>query len=328
MRSLSVAALRALSALVLALAVALGGAPAHAVAGDGTLTVTVVDEHGDPMPGIVYVSSGPGFVNSQQGVSTATFSQAPGQYAAFAITAWGGILCAGMKTCDYYAVLGGTPVLDGSVVVTEGQDTAVTLTGTKPVVLTGPGRVGSPLTIDYSEGMDQLLSYLGGVGGPGLAPGVTWLRNGTPIAGATSSTYIPGPADAGKDLAARIEYTGLALAQFQMISGGVPLTPRTTNAIRVNKVATKSFAILSNPVVKAGHQGKVRVEVTAENQVVTGKVTATLGDWSQTRALRNGTARFLLPALKQGRYAVGARYLGSATYQASSATPRTLTVTR
>lgn len=324
--------LRAASALVLALvsalAITLGGAPARAAAGDGTLTVTLVDEHGDPMPGIIYLTSGPGFVNSQQGSATATFSQQPGTYAVFAMTAWGGMLCAGMATCDYFAVLGGTPELDGSVVVTAGKDTAVTLTGTEPVALTGPGKVGASLTVDYSPGMDRLLGYLGGVGGPSLAPGVTWLRDGTPIAGETSSTYVPRPTDAGKDLAARIAYTGLALAQFELVSGGKPVTPRTTNAIRVSKVATKTFAILSNPVVRAGRQGKVRVEVTATNQVVTGTVTATLGDWSQTRTLRNGTARFLLPALKPGRYAVGARYLGSPTYQASTAASRTLTVRR
>lgn len=324
--------LRSLSALLLAvvpvLAVALAGTPAGAAAGDGTITITAVDEHGDPMPGIIYLSSGPGFVSSQQGVATATFSQPPGSYVAVSITPWGGLLCAGVRTCDYLAVLGGTPAIDGSVVIKAGQDTAVTLTGAKPAVLTGAGRVGSPLTVDYSPGMDQMLSYLGGLGGPGFAPSVTWLRDGVPIAGAAASSYVPGPNDAGKDLSARLEYTGLALGQFQMISGGQPVTPRTTNAVRVNKVATKSFAILSNPVVQAGRQGKVRVEVTAPNQVVTGKVIVTLGGWTQTRALRNGTARFLLPALKPGTYAVAARYAGSPTYQASTAKPRTLTVTR
>ena len=320
--------LRALSAFVLSLAAALAVAPAQAAEGDGTLTVTLVDEHGDPMPGIIYVSSGPGFINSEQGTSTATFDQAPGEYGVFAITAWGGILCAGMATCDYVAVLGGSPAPDGSVVVKAGQDTAVTLTGATPATLSGRGRVGSPLTIDYSAGMERLLSYLGSVGGPSLAPGVTWLRDGAPIPGATDDTYVPGAADAGRALSVRLAYTGLALTQFQMVSGNVPVTPRTTNAIRVGKVPTKTFAILFNPVVKAGGQGKARVDVTAADRVVTGKVTATLGDWSQTRALRNGSARFLLPRVKPGRYAIDARYLGSAIYQASTAKPRTFTVTR
>jgi hypothetical protein len=322
-----VRSLRLLAALALTVAATLTSTAAQAAPGDGTLTVTLVDENGDPMPGAIAVLAGAGAVASSQALSTSTFALPPGAYGVLASTPWGGMLCAGVDECDYLSVLSGASPPNGDVTVVAGQDTPVTLTATYPAKLVGTGRIGSPLSVDYSDSMDDMLDYFGSVAGVTLLPTVTWLRNGTPIAGAEGNDYTPVGADVGTAVSARLAYTGYALTQFQMVTGE-PVTPRTTNAIRVSKVPTRTFAILSNPVVRAGNHGKVRVEVTAKNLVVTGRVTVTLGDWSQTRTLRNGTTRVLLPALKPGKYTVGARFLGSQAYAPSKGGNRTLTVTR
>jgi hypothetical protein len=323
-----VRSLRLLAALALTVAATLTSTAAQAAPGDGTLTVTLVDENGAPMPGAIAVLAGAGgSVASSQALSTATFTLPPGPYGVLAITPWGGMVCDGVDECDYLSVLSGVSPPNGDLTVLAGQDSPVTLTGTYPARITGTGRIGSPLSVEYSDSMDDMLDYFASVAGVSLAPTVTWLRNGAPIAGADDLEYTPVGADVGAAISARLAYTGFALTQFQMVTGQ-PVTPRTTNAITVSKVPTKTFAILSNPVVKAGNHGKVRVEVTAKNLVVTGKVTVTLGDWSQTRTLRNGTTRVLLPALKPGKYAVGARFLGSRAYAPSKGDNRTLTVTR
>lgn len=318
-----------IAALTLAATGALTATPVQAAAGDGTITVTMVDEHGDPMPGIVYLSSdsGVGFYQSQQAVSTATFTVPPGAYGVFAITPYGGMLCAGFDPCDYYA-LGGGGTPDGDVVAAAGQDTPVAITGAKPATLTGSGRVGSQLRVDFSEGMDLLVDYLGAVGGPGLAPTLTWLRDGSPIAAAQDDDrYRPVGADVGKKISVRIAYTGAALSQFQMISGGT-LTPRTTNKIEIEKIPSHAYIRLVKPSISSDRHAVVRVDATAPGQVLDGRAKVTIGDWSQTKALRNGVARFRAPLLEPGTYDVKAAYLGSRTFGGATAKKRVLTVTK
>ena len=316
---------RALAALALAVTAALTAAPAHAAPGDGTVTVTLVDEHGDPMPGAIYLSSGSGFSDSRTAESTATFTVAPGTYGVFVITPWGGMQCVGFDPCDYYAVGSGSGVLDGDVVVGSGQDTPVTITGAKPVSLSGPGRVGSPLSLVFSDGMGMMMDYLGGLGGAGLAPTVTWLRDGEPIAGEDGETYRPVGADVGKALSARLEYTGVALAQFQMISGA-PVSPRSTQSVKVDRVSTATFTRLLRSTITTAQRGVARVDATAKDMIVTGKTTVTVGDWSVTRVLRNGRVSVRLPALKPGTYQIESTYAGTNVYKSSAAKVRTLVV--
>jgi hypothetical protein len=316
---------RALVALALAVTFTLAATSAHAAPGDGTVTVTMVDEHGDPMPGAIYLSSGSGFADTLMAASTGTFTVPPGTYGVFAITPWGGMQCVGFDPCDYYAVGSGSGVLDGSVVVGAGQDTPVVVTGEKPVSLSGPGRVGSPLSLVFSDGMSMMMDYLGGYGGAGLAPTVTWLRNGEPIAGEAGETYRPVGSDVGKALSARLEYTGIALAQFQSISGA-PVTPRSTQSVEIDRVPTSTFTRMVRSTITTAQRGVARVDATAKNMIVTGKATVKVGEWSVTRALRNGRLTVRLPALKPGTYKVEASYDGTNVFDNSTAKVRTLVV--
>ena len=303
----------------------LTASPADAVVEDGTLSVTVVDELGNPMPGSLLLVSNDDDLNAEFPASS-TFERSlpPGSYGAFSLSPWGGLLCAGIANCT--SVLAGVPAVpDGSVVVTSGTTTNVTIQGTVPATLSGPARIGSPLTVTYSAGMQGLVDYLELAVGGSYAPTISWLRDGVPIPG-TTGTYVPVGADAGTHLSARLEYVGVAQATFASLSGA-PVGPRTTNDIAVKLIATKAFAILSNPTIKAGSRGKVRVELTAPGAIVTGRVTVGVGSWSQTRSLINASVRVQLPKLPAGKHAVKARFLGSPTYAPSTAKPRTLTVT-
>lgn len=320
---------RALAAAAVALAAALTtlvAAPAEAAPVNGTISITLVDENGDPMPGSIDVYSADGSVGmTVQGVATREESVPPGSYGVMVFSPWGGMQCAGIAPCDYSIVLGSSVGPDGSVVVASGETTEITIRGEAPATLTGSGRVGSPLTLAYSSGMTNLLDYLDVVVGA-YYPTVTWLRDGAPIGGVDATTYVPVAADAGTEVSVRLSYTGAAQMVFATVNGG-PVEPRTTDAVLVKRIPTKTYALISNPTIRSGSRGKVRIEVTASGQVVTGKVTVGVGSWSQTRSLINGSARVLLPRLPAGRHSVTASFLGSSTYPPSTAKPKTLTVT-
>lgn len=300
--------------------------PAHA-AGTGTLTITMLDEHGDPMPGQIQVTDGDGSRGggSFQQTSTASLPLPPGEYGVLTVSPWGGMLCAGLELCSYLSVIGGVGGLDGTVTVREGSTTEVVLRAEKPASLKGPATIGKKVEVRWSEGMKNLIDYFSMAGGGVYNPGVQWLRDGKAIADATDATYRPVGADAGRTVSARLVYPAVIEVQFEQITGE-PLTERTTNGLKVTKVATRAFTTVADPTVSADRQGRVRVDVTAPNQIVTGQVKVTVGDWSQTRSLRNGSARIVLPRLAPGRHTVTARYLGTSVYAPSTAKAKSITV--
>lgn len=316
-----------MAGLVLALGV-LAVVPPAVAAGTGTISVTMVDENGDPTPGMIQVISASGdYQPIQQQTSSTSMDLAPGAYGVVTLTPWGGMRCVGFERCDYYSVVTRTLLPDGSLTLQEGQQRNLELAAEFPATIAGTARPGSLLRLDWSSGMADMLDYLGGVGGTGFRPDVQWLRNGQAIEGATNETYTPVGADAGSKLSARLQYSGVALAQFQMLSGTL-VEPRTTDAVSVSKVPVKAFLMLARPTVPATRQGVARVEVTSKGLVVTGKVTITMGSWTTTKALRNGGARVLLPQVKSGRYVVRAQYVGTRVYAPSKVKSKTLTVTK
>lgn len=294
-------------------------------ASTGTVAITVVDEHGDPLPGHLQLFDGEGYGLEAQG-ATLTINVPVGEYGVTSISPWGGILCAGIQEdCSYRVLIGGTLTTDGSVAIAAGRTTAVRIEGERPVTLRGPARVGRELAVSWSAGTEALLDYFALIGAGAYDPTVQWLRDGEPIKGATDPTYRPRGADAGRTVAARVTYPPVVTAQYDGI-GGQTVTPRTTNGLKVAKVATRAFATIADPTVSADRQGRVRVDVTAPNQVVTGTVTVAVGDWSRTRSLRNGSARIVLPRLAPGRHTVTARYLGTSVYAPSTAKATSITV--
>jgi alpha-tubulin suppressor-like RCC1 family protein len=107
-------------------------------------------------------------------------------------------------------------------------------------VLSGPVRVGTTLTARTSW-LQQPTAYA-----------YQWRRNGTAIAGATGSTYIPKVADLGRLLSVTLTAT----------RSGFVTTVRTTPAVRVRIGAPLRFLAPKKPVVsgtaKVGRTLKVR----------------------------------------------------------------------
>lgn len=304
--------------------------PAAQAADTGTLSVRVVDWNGDPMPGqISVIGVDDQGLGTHQTTQTASYDVAlePGSYGVLSLSGWGGFLCAGVAPCDYYAVVSGVQKPDGTVQVVSGQTTNVTIRADYPVVLQGKGQIGKPLVLDYSEGMDTLQDYLGTYGGGAYHPTVTWLANGAPINGQSGDSLTPTGAQAGAAISATLEYTGMGKTAFEQIAGGA-LPPVATDSVTVKKIPTKTFALLFVSSIPSDRQARVRIEVTAKEQIVTGKVKVTAAGVSKTAALHNGTARVLLPKLKPGKYPVQATYLGSKAFKASTAKSKVLTITK
>jgi hypothetical protein len=323
-----VRALAVFALVISALATGIAAAPGAQAVGTGTLNIHVVDEHGAPMPGaIMVISTDGGFGTQYTAVSEVSAEVPPGAYGVLSLSPWGGIVCTGLDTCDYLAIATGVAHPDGSVVVTDGQVTTVKLAAAKPVTLPGSaGRVGTPLVLHLSPGLQNLFTYLGtGIGGGVYTPTTEWLRNGQPIVGADDMTYVPTSDDVGSKISGRLTYTGLAQAQFTQLTGQ-PVTPRTTRAIKVDRVPTSTFTRLLKTTITAGQQNVARVDATAKNMIVTGKATVSVGSWSATRALRNGRFSVRLPSLKPGTYKIVTTYAGTGVFQPSTAKARTLVV--
>ncbi|MEP9362962.1 Ig-like domain-containing protein [Nocardioides sp. CN2-186] len=321
---------RLLAAAALTLAALVAVTPAQAAPGDGTLKITVVDEHGDPAPGSLslYNSGGLLGIGAATQVSDYSLSTPPGSYGVLSLTPWGGMVCAGVDRCDYYALSSGTAAPNGTVQVVAGQTTTVVIEGRQPVRMPRSARVGKPLELQLSPGFQTLVDYFDAVGGGSFyTPAVTWLRDGHAIAEADGFDYVPTTADAGHSLVARLAYSGIAASQFETLTGA-PVEPRQTGSVKVSKVPSKAYVRLSRSTISSGHQAVVRVDATAPGQVLDGKAEVSIGSWSQTKALRNGVARFRTPPLKPGTYDVKATYLGSATYSPSVARKKVLTVTK
>lgn len=300
--------------------------PAYA-AGTGTLTVKLVDERGQAVAGALSVIGADGAIveRPDPGSATYRFTLPQGSYAVGVISTWAGLLCDGLDGCDYFAIMTGAARPDGTVRVREGRTTTVVLEGDKPARVTGTPTVGSELRLEWSRGMRGLIDSLGTLSGGALAPRVQWLRNGDPIDGETDLTYRPTAGDVGATIAARIAYAEGLQDQVETIAGA-PADPRTVRGVEIRKVRTRAFTGLADPTVPAGRQGKVRVDVTAADAIVTGRVRVEVGGWSKVVALRNGGARVLLPVLPRGRHTVAASYLGSAVYAPSKAKPKQLTI--
>lgn len=326
MRSLRLAAAVVLAASALAAVPA--AVPAAQAAAEGRLTVKVVDANGSPDIGQIQII-GPGGVGAEVGAvgySAQAVDVPPGNYAAIAVTPWGGFSCVGVDVCSYIAAASGQFIPNGDVVVTAGGTTTATIRAAVPATIGGGHMVGDTLTVDLSPGLLELTAVLGGVAQGGLTA-VQWLRDGTPIAGATGTSYVATPADTGKHIAARLMY-GVALGYIKQLTGVTQVDPFITDSVTVKKRSSKTYIRMVRSTFTAGQQGVARVDVTSPNSVVTGKVKVAVGDWAITRALRNGRAVVRLPRLVPGTYQVTAAYQGTGAYAASSAKPKKVKVTR
>ena len=129
---------------------------------------------------------------------------------------------------------------------------------------------------------------------------VQWLRNGTPIDGATDTSYQLVNLDLGARISARVTVTRAGYTDLTVDS---PSTGRikTTPTIRVQTERLK-------------HKVKVTVRVTAPGlDVVGGPVVVRIAGVAQTATLRNGVAKVVLKDLPPGKRTMTIRYGGSDT---------------
>lgn len=284
--------------------------------GFGDLTVTLVDTTGAPVPAMIYairVGSGQTFEGAEESGTTVTFSNLPSdRYGIYALSPWGGLVCAGVAPCNQFIGSDGVTVV-GAVDVPDNGETSYQLSTPLPATVVGTGRLGSVLAVDYSAPMDALLSIYG-VGVYGSVD-VQWLRDGVAIPGGTSTSYIVALADVGHTLVPRLSWSGYLAYQFGLI--GLPPGERLLAGRKVAKVATKTKVSVFRKVVTDGRGNSMRVDVSSPSAVVLGKVKIELGKWKTTKKIANGVVRASLPAVKPGKYTVKVTYLGTDAFAPS-----------
>lgn len=308
-------ALAALTTAGLLLGSLISAAPAHAAPGEGDLTVNIVDPTGAKLPGTVYALPegamdlyGSGL---EQFWSLSTETVRTGNYGLVTMTAWGGLLCAGVTPCDPSIMYGGAPVsVTGVVDVPEEGAATYTLQAPTPAVLSGSPKVGATLAVDFSESLDRINDILGGFSG-----NTQWLRDGKVIPGENRTSYTVRTRDVGHTIQPRISPSGLLVGEpFGL--GGLG-EKKTLPGKKIEKVRTRAKVTTFRRVIPAGLAKSAWVDVVSGQGNVTGKVTVQVGKWKRTKRLWNGDTRVLLPKLKRGRYAVKVSYLGTDVFAPS-----------
>lgn len=300
---------------------ALAAAPAQATPSDGKgeVVVSIVDAAGQPlkaMAGLVSTAGGSptgGFGSSL--ASTVTSSVPAGRYGVVAIAPWGGIFCAGIDPCGYATFAGGaTPATVPGAVDVQDVETpsTVRVQAPAPATVSGGNLAGQVLTVTLSRAMQEFAVLTTG------AQGVQneWLRDGVVIPGATSPAYTLTGEDVGHTIAPRLSYGPAIAGQWAML--GADAAPITLPGRAVTKSASQTKVEVFRQAIVAGKSTGLRVDVTSGAQPAQGDVRVTVGKWSVTKTLLNGSIRVPLPKkLKPGKYQVVAQYLGSGTLEAS-----------
>jgi len=183
----------------------------------------------------------------------------------------------------------------------EGYDAVRTRVRTTPVapgtftVIEPPAVTGTPLP-------GETLSLDPGSYAPATADelSIAWLRDGVPVAGATSTTYPLTAADLGASLTAQVT---VARPGYE---------PLAAQAVATEPV--KALPSLHVQVVRGTNRVRLTVTVTAGDELATGDVAAVRGGRVLDQStLRGGTASVLLPELRTGVRTIWVRYSGSDT---------------
>lgn len=174
------------------------------------------------------------------------------------------------------------------------------------VTVVGPTRFGSTVTARVS----------GTVPTPSAVTYV-WLRNGSPIALATSAKYTLTKADVGKNIQVRatVRKTGYLNATL------------TSKAARVVKATSVTKTSVRAKKVKGIKRIVVKVTVKSTVARPTGTIRITYGKRAvkaKLSAAKRGKITVVLPKTKRGTYKVKATYRGSSTVAQSAAKARTV----
>lgn len=126
----------------------------------------------------------------------------------------------------------------------------------------------------------------------------TWMRDGTPIPGATGTRYSPGPDDIGRRLSVLVEHTRRSYRTAQEVVE-LPGVVTTKPSLLIQHSRTPSRAVL---VVKIQAPG-VRHP--------TGTLTATLGGQTQTSQVTRTRNKFVFSGLKPGQRRLTVQFSGT-----------------
>jgi len=199
-----------------------------------------------------------------------------------------------------------------SVRVTARQDgyEAGTATSASTVVATGGAAATTsvPRVAGRAAAGQRLVADPGTWAGSGWSFHYQWLRNGSPVTGASGAAYVPSAADVGALLSVRVTAT----------QPGYDAGTATSAAVTVDRFVSTTSVKLAKAKVSTARHAKVRVIVAAPGASgPTGKVRVVQrGHVVRTLSLvagDRGSAATRLPRLDPGRYRIRADYAGTRT---------------
>ena len=168
--------------------------------------------------------------------------------------------------------------------------------------------ITEPFTASGAVIDGELLTVRGGAWQPPDAtPAYTWLRNGAPIASATSDTYRLSTADVGSTISVRVEVAATGLEpDSQQLGFDGQVKARTVLAVRAR-----------------GRRGRLVVRVSASAAGLSappaGAITVAVAERSRTVPLADGSARVVFRRLQPGTYEAYVSYAGDDVAAAASA---------
>lgn len=170
-------------------------------------------------------------------------------------------------------------------------------------------------TISGAPQVGQLLSLGGGTWISGAKLTYQWLRDGTPIAGATGSTRRLAIDDAGRSISA------IVTAKLTGYADGTA----TTASVVIDRVATTATSALGVKSIRKSKRAKITVTVKASGVVTSPGGVVRIYDKSRVLATKavpasaHGVVTIKLPKLKRGKHKLVAKYLGDSITAPSQA---------
>lgn len=179
-----------------------------------------------------------------------------------------------------------------------------TVAAVVPPTISGTPAPGQPLTVTP-----------GSYNPPDATSSFAWLRNGTPIAGATAATYTPVGKDIGAVLSVRVT-TGHASYTALTETVAAPAAVIATTLVRAVTKRRVRSAVL-----------RVRVSTVGGYKRPTGSVTVTVKKQTLTVPLVRGWAVVKFPRVRPGRTTARISYAGDAGFAPCAGTAK-VTVAR
>lgn len=175
------------------------------------------------------------------------------------------------------------------------------LTTTAPAPVAPGTLTTTPSTLTGTPRLGETLKVRPGSATPTATTTVTWLRSGTPIEGASGSTYTLTAADLGQRISSQVTHTRPGYTSV--------VDPTSATAL------VRSVAAMQLEVVPGKRRGRAKVLATFTAPGVT-TVTGTAHIWSAGKELAavdlvDGVARTVVSGLESGRHRIRVVYTGS-----------------